>query len=478
MTLFYMLILILVIGAGAIAWIMLAEKKKESPEPEKTKTTEPLLSPKDLLERLGLENPKPASDKIILTELFKKPVSPAENKATQLTTTAKTNPPPTETTESELSLKYDELLTEKTQLKAEHTKLEALFIEKSMLLEKSEKTLSNELKNQKDFNKVKDILEKEIRDYKDKVTALQSEVITTQTETQTQSKRVIQLEEKIKKFEIEVLTSEAAINDAQASTQLARKHSSELEEKIRALENQILDKNQKIEDLVSRLKDLPNIFPGNTLPDPQASLNAETGVEKIAETQPESLVAEEPSETSKEIAPEITEQSQQEPLKEISPKTQPEAAAEVSSDAPKEISPKTTIQPPTTNVQSPATEHVMCEGLPASFMAGVPSPPWRGHQSTESIPQPPPTSNDVEQGREQKIIFQDPPISKTAKENPPKPIPANIEAPQAVPLIEKSKNSPIIEKPADGALTLSPKIVTEPKLESIEPQNPNPPDPI
>ena len=154
---------------------------------------------------------------------------------------------------------------EHNELTAKYAKIETLFAEKSLALEKSEKTLTNELKNQKEFNKVKDILEKEIKDSKDKINSLQADVSGAETETQTQLKRVQQLEEKVKKLEMEVLTSEAAINDAQALTQLARKHSSELEEKLRTLENQILEKNQKIEDLVSRLKDLPNIFPSNTL---------------------------------------------------------------------------------------------------------------------------------------------------------------------------------------------------------------------
>lgn len=450
MTLFYMLILILLIGAGAIAWIMLAEKKKESPEPEKTKTTEPQLSPKDLLERLGLENPKPASHKIIVTELFKKPASPTENKATQLTTTAKTNLPPTETMESELSLKYDELLSEKTQLKAEHTKLEALFIEKSMLLEKSEKTLSNELKNQKEFNKIKDILEKEIRDYKDKVTALQSEVTATQTETQTQSKRVIQLEEKIKKLEIEVLTSEAAINDAQASTQLARKHSSELEEKIRTLENQILDKNQKIEDLVSRLKDLPNIFPGNTLPNPQATLNQQTEVETISKTS-EQTISESSSKAPEELKAKATEQLQEEPEMPAHPEAQPKTVvAQASSDAPEEIATQANGQPPASSLQPPKT-----------------------------IPQPPSTSNDVQQGGEQQNkLLQEAPIAESPEKELKEAIPANIEAPVIVPLIDQqTENNAIIKKSTDEALTLPPDILAKQEIESIKPPKPNPPDP-
>ncbi len=261
MTLFYILLLILLIGFGAIAWVLMTEKKKELPEPQITKTTESQLSPKELLSRLGIENPKLDQSKPSLTDHLNKPAFSSSLSGKQdadIASLLKIAP----TTkaiekESELSLKYDELLTQHNEQKTQYAKLETLFKEKSAGLEKSEKSLTNELKNQKDFNKIKDILEKEIKDAKEKISSLQSDVLTAQTETQTQLKRVSQLEEKVKKLEIDVLTSEAAINDANALTQLARKHSAELEDKLHTLENQILDKNHKIEDLVSRLKDLP-----------------------------------------------------------------------------------------------------------------------------------------------------------------------------------------------------------------------------
>ncbi len=263
MTLFYILVLIMLAGGSAIAWILIAEKKKESPQPEQPKATKTQISPKELLGRLGLENPKSLDNKIPLPELFKKPSPTNTQPLPQSAAIAASTQ-----AQSELSLKYDELLAEHNELKAKYAKIEALFAEKSLNLEKSEKTLSNELKNQKEFNKLKDILEKELKDSKDKISSLQADVRTAQTETQTQLKRVSQLEEKVKILERDVLTSEAAINDAQALTQASRKHCAELEEKLKATENQIVEKNLKIEDLVNRLKDLPSIVPGNTLKDP------------------------------------------------------------------------------------------------------------------------------------------------------------------------------------------------------------------
>ena len=243
MTLFYILVLIMLSGAVAIAWILIAEKKKESPAPLTPKPTAPQVSPKEVLGRLGLEDNK----------TLEKKTAPIAQQPTAITEAAQA--------QSELSLKYDELLTNHTELKAKYAKVETLFAEKSVNLEKSEKALNNELKNQKEFNKLKDILEKEIKDSKDKISTLQSDLRNAQTESQTQLKRVSQLEEKVKKLEKDVLTSETAIHDAQALTQAARKHSSELEEKLKATENQILEKNLKIEDLVNRLKDLPPASP-------------------------------------------------------------------------------------------------------------------------------------------------------------------------------------------------------------------------
>lgn len=280
MTLFYILILMLLIGALAIAWILFAEKRKESP-PEPKPATGPKISPKELIDRLGLENPPTSGNQPLIQEQ-KTPGPPQINSIA--------NPPQIE---SELSLKYDELLMENTELKAKYAKIESLFAEKSSSLEKSEKALANEIKNQKEFNKVKDILEKEIKDSKDKISSLQSDLRSAQTDTQTQLKRVSQLEEKVKKLEVEILTSEAAINDAHALTQQARKHSSDLEEKLRLNETHILEKNQKIEDLVNRLKDLPS---GNTkdnvMPEPPAiPTPAEPIVDEQGRAKPEEKTA-------------------------------------------------------------------------------------------------------------------------------------------------------------------------------------------
>ena len=263
---FYILLLVIFFGFTAIVWIMLSEKKKESPKTEKKPSSEPQISPKDLLGRLGLETPPISGSNAVdkkspLPDLFKKDLPRPALTAlpAQGTASLKIAPPPlnkgpeTAQKESELSLKYDDLLGEHKELQAKYAKLESMLHEKNTSLEKTERTLTNELKTQKEFNKVKDILEKELKETKDKYRILQAELAESQTASAGHLRRISQHEEKIKKLEIGVLTSESAITDAQSETLAARKKIAELEGKLRESENHILEKNRKIEDLVNKL---------------------------------------------------------------------------------------------------------------------------------------------------------------------------------------------------------------------------------
>ncbi len=85
--------------------------------------------------------------------------------------------------------------------KGKYERLDKLFNEKSAALEKSEESLKTELNNRKEFNKLKDILEKELRDAKDKARNIQVELSAAKTEAEGNKKRVAQLEERITKME-------------------------------------------------------------------------------------------------------------------------------------------------------------------------------------------------------------------------------------------------------------------------------------
>ncbi len=100
-----------------------------------------------------------------------------------------------------------DLTSQLEEWKGKYQRLDRLFNEKSAALEKSEESLQNELNNRKEFNKVKDILEKELKDHKDKASNIQVELTVARAETEGYKKRISQLEEKITKLEKTVVTA-------------------------------------------------------------------------------------------------------------------------------------------------------------------------------------------------------------------------------------------------------------------------------
>ena len=64
------------------------------------------------------------------------------------------------------------------------------------------KKLKNELNNRKEFNKIKDILEKDLREAKDRARNVQLELNAAKTEAEESKKRIDQLEDKVTKMEI------------------------------------------------------------------------------------------------------------------------------------------------------------------------------------------------------------------------------------------------------------------------------------
>lgn len=106
-----------------------------------------------------------------------------------------------------------ELSAELSELKKKYDKLEALFSEKNTEYEKAKESLDNELGNRKEFNKVKDLLEKELKESKDRTRNTQGELNNARTENENQKKRVAQLEEKTGKLEKGLLEKEDKIDD-------------------------------------------------------------------------------------------------------------------------------------------------------------------------------------------------------------------------------------------------------------------------
>lgn len=93
-------------------------------------------------------------------------------------------------------------------IKDEKQNLDKLMSEKNSALEKAEKSLEYEIKNRKEFNKVKNILEKELRDVKDNTKGVQKELTNANQEMEDYKKKVEQLEEKATNLEKELVEQE------------------------------------------------------------------------------------------------------------------------------------------------------------------------------------------------------------------------------------------------------------------------------
>ena len=87
-------------------------------------------------------------------------------------------------------------------------RLDKLLQEKSAAFVKNEELLAVEVNNRKEVNKLKDMLEKELKDAREKARVIQVELNASRVEAESYKKRVNQLEEKITKMEKALLAKD------------------------------------------------------------------------------------------------------------------------------------------------------------------------------------------------------------------------------------------------------------------------------
>lgn len=150
-----------------------------------------------------------------------------------------------------------DLSTELNELKTRHERLEKIFQERNSEFEKNQEELNNELKNRKEFNKIKDLLEKELKDAKN------------------QSR-----------------DSQTKLNLVMAEMEGHKKRNTVLEEKVTRLEKDILKKEEEIDTLVKRLQTFAS--PTTSITPPKRDLPGET-------TPPTETVISEPPASTEEV---------------------------------------------------------------------------------------------------------------------------------------------------------------------------------
>lgn len=327
---FIFAIIILVFGLGAVTWLIWIERKEHTILPVEDSQQKPKtkISPSTVLDRLGL-GPKgeKSSQKKEQFAFFKKfPIkifgikkdaplslekdfsesSPASQDALPGDSISKK--------EAELALHLDELQMQNNDLQDKYNRINLLLEEKTESVKKIDLELQTERKNSKEFNKIKDLLEKEFKDVKDKTRNLQNEVKVAQIETQSHLRRVGQLEDKIKKNDHEFLEQEKESKKILAESSEFMKKISELNNTLSQKNVAMKQKDGKIEALMKMLKEggwipLPNAEAVKTATDEKQSEEEKPAAHavEVAEVQPDTptdVPVESPTPSEAEQTPE------------------------------------------------------------------------------------------------------------------------------------------------------------------------------
>jgi len=128
------------------------------------------------------------------------------------------------------------ILDELSDLKEKHSRLDKLFNEKSKLLDQTKKNLDAELNNKNEFDDVKNLLNKEIKDYKEKIREKNSKIESNQSELDSQKNS---LNKEIEDYKQKIQEKNSKIDSNQSELDSQRKS-------ISQLENTITQQNLKI----------------------------------------------------------------------------------------------------------------------------------------------------------------------------------------------------------------------------------------
>jgi hypothetical protein len=240
---FFIGVFIIFVGFGVILWLLWREGKQrrlqkviKSEEPQKEE-----VNPSALLQRAGLSEVSGIQG-LRLDRMGKSFSSTSQDS-------------PSFQIESDMALKLDDLRIQHEDLKKKYHKLDQLLQDRMAAHDKAEKNLASELKNRKEFNKIKDLFEKELRDKKDDCRKFQIEVKNAQNEAQSYFKRIDQLEESLKKAAGALKEQEERTVREMENSKLEKERVVKLEDVLQQKEAVIKEKDRKIEILMHHFKD-------------------------------------------------------------------------------------------------------------------------------------------------------------------------------------------------------------------------------
>ena len=204
MFVFVAIVAVNLVGIGVAAFIVISHGKKKKQEAAKVQEAG-VVTPESVLQRVGLipQSSEKESSKIPATAIETTPQPPGEIKNSETSSLS---------AKEEKSLEREiELSSQLNDLKEKYALLDKLSKEKQKEFEDIESDLKNEIRNRKEFNKVKDLLEKELKDVKDKCHEFKNETSLARTKAETQERRIKQLEERLSGKEKEILEKEEEI---------------------------------------------------------------------------------------------------------------------------------------------------------------------------------------------------------------------------------------------------------------------------
>ncbi len=210
---FYLYASVIGIGVGIVLVLMVIELTKEKKtslsKPASKPTQNKGRSPLDILTKLGLHHKQSPQ----LPSQLRKDMEP-QNTLNTIATPEEISRPASSTKMEPVIITQPATESEEyLDLKNKYEKLESLFQEKSNELEKKEIAFVNESKIRKDFNKVKDILEKELKDTKDKCHKITLELAAAKPEIENQKNRIDQLQEMINRKNKDIVEKEHSISE-------------------------------------------------------------------------------------------------------------------------------------------------------------------------------------------------------------------------------------------------------------------------
>ncbi len=171
-------------------------------------------------------------------------------------------------------IESDESLQNFKELENKYESLNQLLKEKSEDLEKAQETLNNELKNREDYQKVKNLLEEELLDVKDRARQIQKEKESLETEFAKTNNILPELEEKANKLEEELLKREEELKISV--------------ERYENLQAELEAKNKAVETHIQQISEFNETNTVETVP--ELTESSEEAIDDISEAEQETII--------------------------------------------------------------------------------------------------------------------------------------------------------------------------------------------